>query len=127
MYMLRRIKSGRSSNGTPKHSPPKGVDVYRTTARENAVMRKLLFGLISLGALTLAVPASAQVYFGAGPGGVEVGVGGPRYGRYYDDDWRWRQRRVGGDYAYGSNCRVVRERIETPSGRVIFRSRRDCY
>jgi len=127
MYMLRRIKSGRSSNGTPKHSLPKGVDVYRTTARENAVMRKLLFGLISLGALTLAVPASAQVYFGAGPGGVEVGVGGPRYGRYYDDDWRWRQRRLGGDYAYGSNCRVVRERIETPSGRVIFRSRRDCY
>lgn len=90
-------------------------------------MRKLLFGLISLGALTLAAPAGAQVYFGAGPGGVEVGVGGPRYGGYYDDDWRGRHRRWGGAYAYGGDCRVVRERIETPSGRVIFRSRRECY
>jgi hypothetical protein len=48
---------------------------------------------------------------------------GPRY-----DGWR-------GDYgpeyraygqAYEPGCRVTRERIETPSGRVIFQSRRVC-
>jgi hypothetical protein len=90
-------------------------------------MRKVLFGLLSLGALTFAAPASSQVYFGAGPGGVGVGIGSPGYGRYYDDDWRWRHRRYGGAYAYGGDCRVVRERVETPSGRVIFRSRRECF
>ena len=90
-------------------------------------MRKLLFGMLSLGALTFAAPALSQVYFGAGPGGVEVGVGGPHYGRYYDDDWRWRHRRFGDGYAYGGNCRVIRERIETPSGRVILKSRRECF
>jgi hypothetical protein len=85
-------------------------------------MRALLFAAAASVALVAAVPASAQVYFGAGPHGAGVGVGpfgfgvGPRYG------WRnhWR-----GDYAY--DCPVVRERFITPSGRVIFRARRDCY
>jgi hypothetical protein len=44
---------------------------------------------------------------------------------YYDDDWRWRHRRWGDGYAYDA-CRVVRERVETPSGRVIIRTRREC-
>jgi hypothetical protein len=49
--------------------------------------------------------------------GVGVAVGpfgygvGPRYG--------WRH------YAY--DCPLVRERIVTPSGRVIFRVHRECY
>jgi hypothetical protein len=92
-------------------------------------MRKLLFALAAGAALVAVVPASAQVYFGADPGGVGVQVGpfgagaGPRY-----DGWR-------GDYgpeyraygqAYEPGCRVTRERIETPSGRVIFQSRRVC-
>ena len=79
-----------------------------------------------------AVPASAQFYAGADPGGVGVQVGpfglgvGPRYDgwhngyyrdRYYTDGYR----------AYGAgDCRVIRERIVTPSGRVIFRTRRMC-
>ena len=52
-----------------------------------------------------------------GPVGVGVGVGpywdGPYYRRYHD-------------YAYADECRVIRERIVTPSGNVIFRSRRVC-
>jgi hypothetical protein len=88
-------------------------------------MRKLLLGLMSLGAVTIAAPAHSQVYVGAGPVGVEVGAG-PRH--YRDDDWRWRHRRDFGARAYGSYgaCRVVRERIETPSGRVIIKTRRSC-
>ena len=30
------------------------------------------------------------------------------------------------DYGYASDCRVIRQRTETPSGRVIVRSRRVC-
>ena len=47
-----------------------------------------------------------------GPFGVGVG---PRYG--------WHD----GRYAYGyGDCRIVRERIVTPSGRVITERRRVC-
>lgn len=73
--------------------------------------------LLTLGA---SVPASAQVYFGAGPGGVGVGVGDPYY-----NDWGWRHRHHWRG-AYASDCRVIRERIVTPSGRVIYRSRQIC-
>lgn len=90
-------------------------------------MRKLLIGLTAAAALGVAAPASAQVYFGAGPGGVEVGVGGPRY---YDDDDRYRygyrHRPAYRAYAYGDDCRVIRSRVETPSGRVIVRTRQVC-
>ena len=81
-------------------------------------MRKMIFGLMSLAAVTFVVPASGQgVYVGPGRGGVEVDVG-PRY----DSDWRYRHR-------YGAargECRVTRERIETPSGKVIYKSKREC-
>ena len=94
-------------------------------------MKKLL--LAAAAAITLVIattPASAQVRFGADPWGAGVQVGpfgfgvGPSYGwrdryrgdRYFDDGYR----------AYGSDCRVVRERIVTPSGRVIFRTHRTC-
>jgi hypothetical protein len=97
----------------------------RDESEGDAAMRKLLLGLLSLGAVTIAVPAQSQVYLDAGPGGVGVRIGGPPYGRYYDDDWRGRHRRWGDGYAYES-CRVVRERVETPSGRVIIRTRREC-
>jgi hypothetical protein len=84
-------------------------------------MRKMIFGLMSVAAVVVAAPAWSQdVYVGTGPrGGVGVGVDvGPRYG----DDWRYRHR-------YGAardECRVTRERIETPSGRVIYQTRREC-
>jgi hypothetical protein len=89
-------------------------------------MRKLFLGLLSLGAVTIAAPAQSQVYLDSGARGVEVGVG-PSYGRYHDEDWRLRHRRHAfGAYDSYGGCRVVRERIETPSGRVIIKTRRSC-
>jgi hypothetical protein len=88
--------------------------------KKEVVMKKLLFAAAATAALTAAVPASAQVYLGADPSGAGVRVGpfgfgvGPGYG--------WRD----GYYAYGADCRLIRERIVTPSGRVIFRSHRVC-
>ena len=87
-------------------------------------MRKLAFAAAAAAALVVAVPASAQVYLGADPGGAGVQVGpfgfgvGPRYGyRDYGPEY----------YAYGSaDGRVVRERIHTPSGQIVIRSRRVC-
>ena len=89
-------------------------------------MKTFLVAIALTAALVAAKPASAQFYAGADPGGVGVEVGpfgvgvGPRY------DWRYRHD-TNGYYAYGgADCRVVRERTETPSGRVIFRTRRIC-
>ena len=89
-------------------------------------MRKLVFAGAAAAALVAAVPASAQVYFGADPGGVGVQVGpfgagvGPRYDyprAYRGDEY----------YAYGAaNCSTMRERVVTPSGRTIFKTRRVC-
>jgi opacity protein-like surface antigen len=93
-------------------------------------MKHLLLAAVAAATLAIAaVPASAQVRFGADPWGTDVQVGpfsfgvGPRY------DWRrngydpyWRD----GYRAYGRECRLVRERFVTPSGRVEFRSHRVC-
>src|SRR5437879_2673309 len=88
-------------------------------------MRKGLFATLAAAAVFAAVPASAQVYLGAGPGGAGVQVGpfgfgvGPRYGyRNYDYDYGYRS--YDDDYAYG--CPLVRERVVTPSGHVIYRT-----
>ena len=81
-------------------------------------MRKTIFGLMSAGAVMVAMPAWSQdVYVGPGRTGVEIGVG-PRY----DSDSRYRHRYGG---ARGE-CRVTKERIETPSGKVIFKTKREC-
>ncbi len=82
-------------------------------------MRKMILGLMSVAVVTVAAPAwSQEVYVGPGRGGVEVGVGPG----YHGDDWRYRHRwGVARD-----ECRVTRERIETPSGRVIIKTRREC-
>jgi hypothetical protein len=90
-------------------------------------MKKFLIATaVGATALFTALPASAQFYAGADPGGVGVqlgpfGVGvGPRYGwhdRYYTN----------GYYAYApGECRVVRERTMTPHGHVIYKTRRIC-
>ena len=91
-------------------------------------MRRLLFATAALAALVPAVPASAQVYFGAGPYGGSVEFGGPRDGGRDRDGWRdhdrgWHEHWRG---AYAYDCPVVRERFVTPSGRVVIRTRRDC-
>lgn len=79
-------------------------------------MHKAIFGLLSVAAVTLAMPAHGQdVVVGHGRAGVAIGVD-------HGPDWRYRHRY---DHAYGA-CRTVRERIETPSGRVIIKTRREC-
>jgi hypothetical protein len=91
-------------------------------------MKKLLIAATAVAALAVtSIPASAQFYAGAEPGGVGVQVGpfgvgvGPRYG-WHDPYWR------DGYHAYGAaNCRIVRERTVTPSGRVIITRNRVCY
>jgi len=77
--------------------------------------------LIAAAAATIAatVPAAAQVAVGVGPGGASVRVGEPRH----DRDWRYRHH---DRYSYRDHCRTERERIVTPSGRVIYRSTRVC-
>jgi hypothetical protein len=86
------------------------------------IMRTLLFAAAATAAFAAATPASAQFYAGAGPGGVGVEVGpfavgvGPRYG--------WRDPAY---YDYGpAECRVIKQRIQTPSGNWIMRSHRVC-
>src|SRR5262245_36557434 len=90
----------------------------------HTMIRKLLVSAIAAGALAAAaVPASAQVYGGIGLAGAGVQIGpfaagvAPGYERHH----HW-----GGRYAYAGDCRVMREGTVTPSGRVIFTTRRIC-
>jgi hypothetical protein len=91
-------------------------------------MRTLLMAAAATIVLGAATPAAAQVYLGADPGGVGAQVGpfgfgvGPRY-----DNWRDRRWRDRDSFAYRRECPLVRERVETPSGRVIVRTHRECY
>ena len=89
-------------------------------------MRKLLIAGAAIGALFAAVPASAQVGVQVGPFGAGVGPGygyGQDYGYGYDYGRGpgWREH-----YAYGGDCRTIRERTRTPSGRLIVRTHRVC-
>ncbi|MGH6665462.1 MAG: hypothetical protein ACREB2_11255 [Pseudolabrys sp.] len=90
-------------------------------------MKRLLIAAATLAAMAVMAPASAQVFVGADPGGVGVQVGpvgagiGPRWDHGYYHHRYWH------DYAYAGDCRVVRTRIVTPHGHVIWRSRRECY
>ena len=63
----------------------------------------------------VVVLLAAQVAVGVGPGGASVRVGEPHR------HWHERDR-----YVYRDHCRTVRERIVTPSGRVIYKSTRVC-
>jgi len=99
-------------------------------------MRKFLVAAAATVALGVAAatPASGQAYFDVDPGGVGVQVGplgfgvGPRYDGWDERSWRgrgyWRDRDA---FAYRRGCPVVRERVETPSGRVVIRTHRECY
>ena len=90
-------------------------------------MKKLLFAVVAAATLGVAAPASAQLYLGAEPDGVGVRVGpfaagvGPAYDPYRGPRHRWHDA-----YAFAGDCRVVRERIVTPSGRAIIRTHRVC-
>jgi hypothetical protein len=86
--------------------------------KKEAVMKRILLAVSVLaiaGAATLTSANAQGVGVQVGPLGAGVGVyDGPYHHRYWHD------------YGYAGECRVIRERIETPSGRVIFKSRRVC-
>lgn len=81
----------------------------------------ILSGLACATLLTLAVPASAQVYIGAGDrdrSGVSVRIGdGDRYHE------RRHHRHVRESYA---DCRVIKTRTHRPNGTVVIKTRRVC-
>ncbi len=82
-------------------------------------MKRILFAASALaiaGAAALA-PANAQGV------GVQVGPVGVGVGPYWDGGYH---HRYWHNYGYADECRVIRERTETPSGRVIFQTRRIC-
>jgi len=87
-------------------------------------MKRILMAAAALAiAGAVAVPASAQVWVGADPGGVGVQVGpvGAGVGLDY---WGYRHTYY---HDYGPDCRIVRERVVTRSGNEIIRSHRVCY
>lgn len=84
-------------------------------------MKKLLSVAAAAVALFVAAPADAQVYVGADPGGVGVQVG--PFGVGVGPGWRYRH---GWHDAYYRDCRIVRERIVTPSGNLVYQSHRVC-
>lgn len=77
-------------------------------------MKAFVCALAASGALLAAAPAYA------GGVGVRVGPVGVGIGEHH----HWRDDR--GPYAYERDCRVMRDRTVTPSGRVIIRTRRVC-
>jgi len=67
-----------------------------------------------------ALPAAAEIVIRAGEAGVAIherDSDGYRH-RDYHHRKEWRRHHV--------KCRTVRERIETPSGRIIVKTRRTC-
>jgi hypothetical protein len=79
-------------------------------------MKTLLFGLAAMATMVVSAPASAQVWFDAGPVGVRVGPPPP-----------WHRRHYVREYAYAAPaCRMIHERIRTARGRVIVRDREVC-
>jgi hypothetical protein len=105
------LKPCNNQNGSPPWA-------FTPCRKQEADMKKVLMAISALAILGAVAPANAQgVGVQVGPVGAGVGVG-PYYDGYNHRHWR--------DYGYASDCRVIREHIETPSGRVIFRSRRVC-
>ena len=87
-------------------------------------MRKLLFAATAIAAIGVAAPAGAQVYLGADPGGVGVQVG--PFGAGVGPGYWGGPRRHYERYGYVDDCRTIRTRVVTPSGRVIYRAREVC-
>src|SRR5438309_584089 len=85
-----RIANGLNFSPARNGALRNALTIEMTTRKEDG-MRKLVFALAAGAALVAAVPASAQVYFGADPGGAGVQVGpfgagvGPRYGGWRGD------------------------------------------
>ena len=92
-------------------------------------MKRLLFVVAAIATLGIAAPAGAQVFMGADSGGVGVQLGplGVGVGPRFSDDRYYRHENYYGANAYYTNdCRLIRSRVMTPSGRVVVRTRRVC-
>lgn len=81
-------------------------------------MKALAFGLVAAAALTLAVPASAQVRVYGSEDGVAVRVG-PGH-RHYDRGHHYGWRR------HHADCRTVTVRKRMANGTVVVRKSRSC-
>lgn len=92
-------------------------------------MKFAILGAVIAATVLGALPASAQVEIRTERSGVVVQE---RYNGYEQGRHRgWEQRRHRGwEHARWrrnhAECRVVRSRIVTPSGRVIIKTRRSC-
>src|SRR6185436_14146233 len=88
-------------------------------------MNKLVFGLVVFGVLVIAAPASAQVFIGADSGGagVQLGPVGVGVGPRFSDDSYYHRRGYDANAYHGGDCRLIRSRVVTPSGRVVVRTR----
>jgi hypothetical protein len=91
-------------------------------------MSKLLFVLIVSALIASAAPSSAQVFIGADSGGagVQVGPVGAGVGPRFSNDDYYHRRGYHANAYYGGNCRLIRSRVLTSSGRVVYRSRQIC-
>jgi hypothetical protein len=77
-------------------------------------MKIAIMGVVIAATVISALPASAEVVVRAGENGVAIG-------ERHHDNWRhrdWRHHRA--------ECRTIRSRTVTPSGRVIIRTRSTC-
>jgi hypothetical protein len=85
---------------------------FHQSGNKEVLMKKLAIGLLAAAGIAMSVPANAQgVWVGAGPVGVGVGVG-PGWGGYYDRGYYgpgYRSYAYDNGYAYGRQCRIVRE------------------
>lgn len=92
-------------------------------------MNKLIFGLVAATVLVVATaPVNAQVFIGADSrsAGVQLGPVGVGVGPRFSDDGYYHRRGYDANAYYGGDCRLIRSRVVTPSGRVVFRTRQVC-
>jgi hypothetical protein len=73
-------------------------------------MKFAILGAVIAATVLGALPASAEVVVRAGGNGIAVGE------RHHNEGWR----------NHHAECRTVRTRTVTPSGRVIIKTRRSC-
>ena len=84
-------------------------------------MKKFLLIAAMCGISATTIPASAQVILTLTPGSIGVNrLDDPNYG------WPQSHWRRGYDAYARGECRVIRERVVMPDGRVIDRSREVC-
>jgi hypothetical protein len=85
-------------------------------------MTKYLLVCLAAAATLIAVtPASAQLWFDAGPVAVRVGPPPPWHRHRWVEDYAYYV-----PAAYVPACRIIRERIIRPNGTRVIRERRIC-